>query len=184
VLRLPFGRSDFLVMDAEEIDAIRKQYSKQWKQGALPAWYAKKCVVRQSVKLIPTSARLADALRVVEQDAEEEGLDGSALPMLPSRVDEDDTPRAALAAPLPDVPAEPRRGPYEEQASLDGNHAIDKGVRRPVSRTVVAAPVEGAARVHPALTESDPYDAAPVLSEEELDRLTQEQDERSARAGR
>lgn len=68
VLRLPFGRDAFEVMTVDEIEAIRNQYSKQWKTGVLPSWYAKKTVVRQASKLVPKNPRLRKALAVIQED--------------------------------------------------------------------------------------------------------------------
>lgn len=72
ILRLPFGQSSFEVMAAEDIDAIRQKNSKHWKEGPLPAWYAKKTVVRQAAKLIPKDPRFASALAVINQDEDAE----------------------------------------------------------------------------------------------------------------
>ena len=72
VLRLPFGASSFEVMPVEDIDAIRQKYSKQWKKGDLPAWYAKKTTVRQAAKLVPKNQRMAQAMRVIQEDEAQE----------------------------------------------------------------------------------------------------------------
>jgi recombination protein RecT len=100
ILTLKFGYKTFLVMDAEEIDAIRQQHSKQWKSTEqrplpLPAWYAKKTVLRQAAKLIPTSPRLAAVMRVVDEDTELELMEiAESARVYPARVDPDDTPVA------------------------------------------------------------------------------------------
>ncbi len=80
VLRLPHNRSSFEVMPIQDIDAIRKKNSKQWKEGECPAWYAKKTVVRQAAKLIPKDPRLASVLRVVDEDEAQEFGEGKILP--------------------------------------------------------------------------------------------------------
>lgn len=72
ILHLPFSRFAFDVMNAADIDEIRQKYSKQWKTGPLPAWYAKKTVVRQVAKLVPKNPRLAKILAVMEQEREVE----------------------------------------------------------------------------------------------------------------
>lgn len=72
ILHLPFSRFAFDVMNAADIDEIRQKYSKQWKDGPLPAWYAKKTVVRQVAKLVPKNPRLAKILAVMEQEREVE----------------------------------------------------------------------------------------------------------------
>ncbi len=75
ILHLPFGRFAFEVMGAEEIDEIRKKHSKQWKDGPLQGWYAKKTVVRQIAKTVPKNPRMAaenaklgEALAVMEDE--------------------------------------------------------------------------------------------------------------------
>lgn len=72
ILHLPFGRFAFDVMNAADIDEIRQKFSKQWKSGPLPAWYAKKTVVRQVAKLVPKNPRLAKMLAIMEQEREVE----------------------------------------------------------------------------------------------------------------
>jgi len=97
IVHLPYGRKAFDVMNAEDIDAIRQQYSKQWKDGPLPAWYAKKTVVRQTAKLLPKNPALAQFFAVLEQDRthEIEQDPAPALAKVTSLVDEDEiTPPA------------------------------------------------------------------------------------------
>ncbi len=57
-------------MSVSEIEDVRKQYSKQWKDGPLPAWYARKCPVRRGVKLLPKNPALL--ARLAALDAAEE----------------------------------------------------------------------------------------------------------------
>lgn len=122
ILTLRFGYKTLHVMDADEIDAIRKQYSKQWSGGALPAWYAMKTVLRQAAKLIPTSPRLAAVMRVVEDDTDLEAMETAEARVYPARatrVEPDDTPTAPAAPRLlhgvPDVD----RGGYDEETADD-----------------------------------------------------------------
>lgn len=75
---LPFGARTFLFMGIEDVDAIRKKHSKQWKDGECPAWYAMKTCIRQGVKLLPKDPRLADVLRVTREDEDAE-LDNPPL---------------------------------------------------------------------------------------------------------
>jgi phage RecT family recombinase len=84
ILRLPFQNSAFDYMSVEDIDAIRQARSKQWKSGPLPAWYAKKTVVRQVAKMIPKDPRLAQAMRALDEDAELELDETPAAPALAS----------------------------------------------------------------------------------------------------
>lgn len=67
ILRLRDGTFAFDVMPVEDIEAIRSRYSKQWKSGELPAWYAKKTSVRQSAKLVPSDPRFASALQAIRE---------------------------------------------------------------------------------------------------------------------
>lgn len=69
------GRSMVKYMGAEEIDAIRQRYSKQWKDGKLPAWYAEKTCVRSGAKLLPKDPRLAKTLAAFEQ------IEASEIPL-------------------------------------------------------------------------------------------------------
>lgn len=55
-------------MAESEINAIRQQYSKQWKSGALPEWYARKTVVRRGVKLLPKNPRLLERLADLDRE--------------------------------------------------------------------------------------------------------------------
>ena len=68
IVRLPHGVPKVEVMDAAEIDALRKKHSKQWKNGELPEWYARKTVIRRAAKFTPMfSAKLS---AVLAQDGE------------------------------------------------------------------------------------------------------------------
>ena len=60
---LRFNRFKVEWMTAEEIDAIRKEKSKSWKNGPLTGWYARKTVVRRLCKTLPSNAKLQQALR-------------------------------------------------------------------------------------------------------------------------
>jgi hypothetical protein len=58
-------------MTAKEIDAIRLKLSKQWKEGALPEWYARKTVIRRASKYVPMHGNAGAKLRMaLQQDAE------------------------------------------------------------------------------------------------------------------
>lgn len=74
IVTLRGGVTQFEVMPVADIEAIRKQHSKQWKNGPLPAWYARKTVTRQAAKFVPQTAELVRALdedeQVVELDAD------------------------------------------------------------------------------------------------------------------
>lgn len=72
---LPYGARSFHFMGVDDIDEIRKAHSKQWASGPCPPFYAEKTVLRRGVKLLPKDARLADALRVVEDEEQTEAGD-------------------------------------------------------------------------------------------------------------
>lgn len=93
ILHLPFGVKVWDYMPVEDIDEIRQRYSKQWKQGAVPGWYAKKTVVRQIAKMVPKDARLAKVLGVVQEDQATEFGGVADVPRLADG-DDDDIPRA------------------------------------------------------------------------------------------
>jgi recombination protein RecT len=81
IVTLRFQHFDFVVLDRDEIEAVRTK-SKQWARGNLEdhAWYAKKTAVRRVVNLIPKNAALASVLSsVVETEREVEG-EFSVLP--------------------------------------------------------------------------------------------------------
>lgn len=58
LFHLRFGVVAVEYMAVSEIEEVRQGYSKQWKKGALPAWYAKKTAVRRGVKLLPKNPAL------------------------------------------------------------------------------------------------------------------------------
>jgi phage RecT family recombinase len=66
-------------MAESEINAIRQQYSKQWKNGALPEWYARKTVVRRGVKLLPKNPRLLERLADLDREVIEVPAELAAL---------------------------------------------------------------------------------------------------------
>lgn len=84
------GSFQITVMNREEIDAIRRQFSKSWWQKSgevIPLedipWYAAKTVLRQGAKYAPKSPRLAAALRY--DPAEEVEIEHvSPVPALPA----------------------------------------------------------------------------------------------------
>ena len=58
-------------MGVDEIEAHRQKHSKQWKNGALPEWYAEKTVIRMGVKLLPKDPRFAKTIALFEGMEEE-----------------------------------------------------------------------------------------------------------------
>lgn len=112
VLRLPNGAATFKVMGADEIDAIRKQHSKQWKSGPLTAWYACKTVLRQIAKTMPKDKRLASFYQAIEQDEAAEIEDAEVVPHndppRPASVDEDGVDIAMTDEEIDALNARPR----------------------------------------------------------------------------
>jgi phage RecT family recombinase len=88
------------VMSVAEIDKIRQEKSKSWKEGPLPDWYARKTMVHQVTKAIPKNPKLAEVLRQFEEeiipDAEFEVLTNGAAKPTASAASE---PTAASPAP-------------------------------------------------------------------------------------
>ena len=130
ILHLPFGVKVWDYMPVEDIDEIRQKYSKQWKQGACPAWYAKKTIVRQVSKLVPKDPRLSKVLAVVSEDAAEEFGAPEVLPSLATG-DDDDIPRA------PQLTSGEREMGDEWQEAPTGNQdeARVEDVLMPMGRT-------------------------------------------------
>jgi phage RecT family recombinase len=106
-------------MGVEEIDAIRKQYSKQWKEGPLTEWYARKTVIRRVAKHVPKNPRLARILAEIDREEVMEVPAELARAMVSVRLDEEEEPARvhqigsgevtppsqASAMPQPDAPA-------------------------------------------------------------------------------
>lgn len=87
IVHLPFQSQAFDVMTAEEVEEIRQGHSKQWKKGPLPAWYAKKTIIRRVAKLLPKNPALAKFFTALESDREVEFGNPEALAV---RIDADD----------------------------------------------------------------------------------------------
>src|SRR6185312_14003082 len=66
--RMKFGVRDWEYMPIEDVEEIRQNYSKQWKEGPMPAWYPRKTIIRQLAKYIPRDPRLAKVLAVIGED--------------------------------------------------------------------------------------------------------------------
>jgi recombination protein RecT len=108
ILWLPFNRVRFEYMPLAEIDAIRTRYSKNWKEGACPAWYAKKTVLRQVAKFLPKNPKLRSVFRALSDDAVEEfGSDEvpATFALGPSGPVDDDTPSMPATPPTAPAPA-------------------------------------------------------------------------------
>jgi len=63
-----------------EVDAIRKRYSKQWKDGTCPPWYARKTCVHQVAKMLPRNVHMQKVLAVLDEDeVDDEQLAGAPV---------------------------------------------------------------------------------------------------------
>lgn len=95
IANLRFQTFDFVVLDRDEIEAVRRK-SKQWAKGDLEdcAWYAKKTAVRRVVNLIPKNAALAKVLTSLEEIPEAEFTE------IPPDRDPDGPTPAQLPAPV------------------------------------------------------------------------------------
>lgn len=124
VLRLPFGYSAFEVMPIEDIEEIRKRYSKQWgpdKVRDCPAWYAKKTVVRQAAKLVPKDPRFADALRVIQEEEATEFVEPVAPAIASASVEDEDrvTPAQLTAGTATEANGEQPRADRFKEITLE-----------------------------------------------------------------
>ena len=88
-------------MSVEEIDEIRQAKSKSWKQGAVPAWYAKKTVIHQVTKSLPKNPKLAEVLREFDREETEEEIPEGTFEV----VDETPAKPVSVQTPAPTDPA-------------------------------------------------------------------------------
>ena len=141
IVWLASGVFQFEVLTAGEIDAIRQQKSHQWKDGPLPAWYARKTAIRQVAKYVPKTRQL---VALAERDeavvgsieelleAEREAREAQRPRIRPVHNTDDPYPKAA--APASAVAAEePPQLTEEEIAArdqeLDQQLAAQEGAR-------------------------------------------------------
>ncbi|MFZ9882055.1 MAG: recombinase RecT [Phycisphaerales bacterium] len=126
IVTLRFQDFDFVVLDRDEIEAVRSK-SKGWSKGELEscAGYAKKTAVRRVVNLIPKNAKLAQLWQTVTDDAED--IPEATFTPAPDR--DPDGPSAADLARLaggasPDgrrIPAPMRVGTYDGGFEVEGD---------------------------------------------------------------
>ncbi len=99
------------VMSVAEIDKIRQEKSKSWKEGPLPDWYAKKTLIHQVTKDIPKNPKLAAVL--AEFEREEEEIPDAEFEVVPSAEPAAPTtaaaeqPQATAAAARPSASTDP-----------------------------------------------------------------------------
>jgi phage RecT family recombinase len=96
-------------MGVEEIDQVRKTYSKQWKAGPLTEWYARKTVIRRVAKHVPKNPRLARILAEIDREEVMEVPAGLARAMIVSGDEAEESParvhQISSGMPQPDTPA-------------------------------------------------------------------------------
>ncbi|MFL5481117.1 MAG: recombinase RecT [Gemmatimonadaceae bacterium] len=85
-----------VVMSVEEIDKIRQEKSKSWKQGEMPGWYARKTLIHQITKALPKNRKLAGVIQQFDAEDIPEAEYEIVAPA-PETV----TARAAADAPAP-----------------------------------------------------------------------------------
>ncbi len=86
VVTLRGGAEQFEVMPVDDIEDIRHK-SKNWSNGPLPAWYARKTVIRRAAKYVPKTPRLSAVLAGDELEATPEAVTPEILAALePKRI--------------------------------------------------------------------------------------------------
>lgn len=135
-------------MAAQEINELRKKYSKQYKDGPLEAWYVRKATVLQMCNRLPKNRKLDEALQVMNVE---------------QRIVEADDVEATVtsAAPAPAVPTQRALGAGPVQT-------IDTRTLRQTE------PVEVRVQSHVGHTLRAGVPIHPPLSDDELDRMARE----------
>ncbi len=111
-------RSQSVVLSTAEIEQVRQQYSKQWKSGELPYWYAQKTCVHRLAKLLPRNPALAQVIALFER--EERDLEEAEPGLEPGqRIDPVASP-AAGSDPLADQAPQNQ----EPAAASNGDHTV------------------------------------------------------------
>jgi recombinational DNA repair protein RecT len=120
-------------MSVSEIDEIRQAKSKSWKEGPLPAWYARKTMVHQVTQKIPKNPKLAAVLAEFEREEEEEIPEGEFEIVPPETVAGEPTATAVRTA--PPAPTDPAN---EEQIlrlrELAADMRVNEATRLKVAR--------------------------------------------------
>lgn len=144
VIRLPFGHVVMEWMPIADIDAIRERYSKSWREGPCPPWYAKKTVLKQAAKTMPKSPRLRQMFERIAED--EAGVPEAEIAIVPA-VDDASEERAALVpargAPIDDAHDEEPTAPLcAACGEYDAEPGSDVCGGCAAERATVAAPGE------------------------------------------
>lgn len=99
IIRLPFQNFVMEFYPADWIDQLRQGYSKQWKKGPLPAWYARKTAIIHTAKLLPKNSKFAaihDAVR--REEAELPQIEAEEAEIVETATEPTDNRRIAPAA--------------------------------------------------------------------------------------
>lgn len=100
-----------VVMSMAEIDKIRQEKSKSWKEGELPDWYARKTMIHQIAKRLPKNRRLAPILErfdeedITDAEFEVEPVSEPAQPVTATAAAASPVTEAAAPTPAPADPA-------------------------------------------------------------------------------
>lgn len=111
-------------MAASEIDTIRQEKSKQWKQGPLTEWYARKTVIRRVAKYVPKNPRLAKILGEIDREMPIEVPAELAATIVTARVAGDEPARVHQIG-AGDGPAPLMEGGYDDIPQPPAQHSDD-----------------------------------------------------------
>lgn len=107
-------------MAESEINTIRQNHSKQWKNGPLTDWYARKTVVRRGVKLLPKNPRLLERLASLDAESIDVPAELAALAERSSDANpEHRRPRALVEGGYDEVPEPPAQNTEDPSWNLD-----------------------------------------------------------------
>jgi phage RecT family recombinase len=118
------------VMSVAEIDKIRQEKSKSWKEGPLPDWYARKTLVHQVTKAIPKNPKLAKVLHEFEQEEVEEIPEADFV--VTETVPVAEQPAAAAASPPADPNAPASEAQLERLLDLISDKRVNDQTRNKV----------------------------------------------------
>jgi recombination protein RecT len=116
-------------MAISEIEEIRQAKSKSWKEGPLPAWYAKKTVIHQVTKSLPKNPKLAEVLHEFDREETEEEIPEGTFEVLP----DSETPQpVSVQTPAPTDPATENQ--VNRLRELVGDTRVNEATRTKVTR--------------------------------------------------
>lgn len=153
-----------MAMSVAEIDKIRQEKSKSWKEGPLPDWYARKTLIHQITKALPKNRNLAPVLSAFDKedleipDGEFEVVETEVAaganaeePVRATASPEVATASAAPSTPEPQPSSGKRRVPddrlpTEEQVArlleLAANEAVDSEIKERVETRLAECTID------------------------------------------